>query len=274
MSRITQEHIFSSFYYLCLGSALALSLWCVIEYAANSNITEVSYQMFDPKNDESQYPSLSLCFLDSYKEISLQNYDIRGGINTTIYSKFLRGNYWDHEMLNVDYDLVTFDIKDYIIGTCMISTGSSECQNIKEIHASTFVTQSGIYKCFSFNQISELPLDEVFIAINSSVFPNGIRPSSSRFLLSFHYPHQIVRSQPTQYTDWIPRSNQTTDYYVMNFPLTGIEIIKRRRDGKHGCYPWKNYDNTVNEDVMKSVGCRPPYWKSKYEHRLCNSKKE
>ena len=160
MSRITQEHIFFSFYYLCLGVAFAMSLWCVLEYAKNNDITEVSYQMFDPNltnTDESQYPSLSLCFMDSYKETSLQTYSIRGGINSTMYSEFLKGNYWDAEMLKVDYDLVTFDIKDYIIGTCMTSTSTSECQNIKQIQASIYPGTLGVLKCFSHVQPIYVP---------------------------------------------------------------------------------------------------------------------
>jgi hypothetical protein len=209
-----------------------------------------------------------------HKKKSLQNYDINGGINATIYSEFLRGNYWNNEMLKVDYDSVTFDVEDYIIGTCMTSTTSSECQNIKRIKATSFVNRGGIFKCFSLSPISELPLNDVLIALNNSIFPNGIRPSSGRFLLSFHYPHQIIRSSTTMYSDWMSRNNETVDYYVLNFHIISIEIIKRRKNGDEACYPWKNYDNTVKEDVMRSVGCRPPYWKSRYEHRLCNSKME
>ena len=276
MSHIKQEHIYFSFYYLCLGIALAMSLWCVMEYLENSDISEVSYQLFDPKNGESQYPSLSLCFLDSYKEIGPQTYDIRGGINTTMYSEFLKGNYWDNEMLKIDYDSLTFDVRDYIIGTCMTSTTSSKCQNIKHIQPISFgIPGIGVFKCFSFHHTTELPLDEVLIAVNNSIFPNGIRPPSGRFLLSFHYPDQILRASSTMYTNWMPRNNETTDYYVMHFHITSIEIMKRRKNGKQACYPWKNYDGSVNEDIMEAVGCRPPYWKSKYQyHQYCNSKKE
>lgn len=271
---ITMGLISYYFYYVCLGAALILSIWCVGEYAKNSDITEVSYRKFDSSNYETQYPSLSLCFMDAYKENDLQKYDAEGRINSSMYSEFLRGQHWNEKMLKVDYDLVTFDVKDYIIGTCITTIESTDCRNLTDIDHVAYVNPFGVFKCFSFHHKTESPLDEVLVAIKNSIFPGGIRPSSGRFLLLFHYPHQIARSLSTMHYNWRQRRNDTNDYHVLNFDITGIEVMNRRMDGNKQCDASSNYDTNINEQIMTTVGCQPPYWKSKYKYNRCNSKKK
>ena len=58
----------------------------------------------------------------------------------------------------------------------------------------------------------------------------------------------------------------------MQFHIKAVETLKRRTDGNTECYDWKYFDSETIEDVMKSVGCQPPYWKSIYNnHSSCNS---
>ena len=274
MVQITKQNINTIFYYLCLIFAIALALWCIIEYSKNDEITETSFHVFDSNEHGTQYPSMTLCTKDSYKDFELGRYN-DSTINSTSYSQFLMGKYWNKHMLSIDYDSVTIDIEDYIIGACIFTTRSkSDCQKFSNIHHYTRISNLRAMKCFSFHHKATGPIDEVYIAINSSMHRNGVREAHTSFSIMFHYPDQITRGLSNMFYTWPSRVNNKEDFYSMRFKISNVEILKRRRTGKHKCYPWKYYDLTIVEDVMDSVGCRPPYWKSRRSHQPCTSQKQ
>ena len=150
-----------------------------------------------------------------------------------------------------------------------------------KIETIIFPSPLGVLKCFSFHHIlgpeykysdkEKLNLDEVMVAVNNSIFPNGIRPSSGQFLVMFHYPFQLIRSIYTTFYNWPSREDSPPTYHSMQFYIKAVEKLRRRKDGNEQCYDWKQFDSETMEDVMLDVGCRPPYWTSRYNHPLCNS---
>ena len=264
-----------------------MTLWVTLEYLKNEDVIEISYRKFDQTKGDSQYPSMSLCFVDSYKHTVFEKTHHSKkdkNISTTSYTDFINGDVWDDNMLKVKYANVTLDLKDYLISTCMITTMSRDCQEIDKIDTVVFPSPLGVLKCFSIHHIigseynteksmksSVLNLDEVMISINNSIFPNGIRPTSGRFLIMFHYPYQLVRSIYTTFYNWPTQENADSRYYAMQFHVKSVETYKRREDGNSECYDWKHYDSKTMEDVMKSVGCQPTYWKSKFKRPICHS---
>ena len=273
MKGTAEKRVVSTLYYLCLLTAFSFSLWCFMEYSKNTDISEVSYKKFDPKNQDSKYPSLSLCFLDVYKRSSFETYN-DSFINSTSYSMFLRGDYWNDKMLQLSYEHVTNDLKGFIIGTCMTTSTSSECEEIGQINTGFFVGGGDIFKCISFEHNYESTLDEVMVAMNNSVFPNGVRPEVGGFLLMYHYPNQLSRSFSSVQYKWPDLSSAKRDYYAMQFYITDVEIMRRRTDGTENCYDGNNYDSMLYDHVMRSVGCQPPYWKSTLGVKPCDSKKK
>ena len=174
------------FYYLCLFTSFITTLWCVFEYRKDKDITEISYQKFDSKKPRSQYPSMSIMLLNPYKQdVILQYNDDK--INVSSYSLFLKGELWYDKMLSVDYKSSTIDIKEKMIGSCITTMTSKNCIKIKKIESSSVVTPLGVFKCFSISFIHDSPLDEVYLAINNSLFPNGMRPPQSQFQVAFNY---------------------------------------------------------------------------------------
>ena len=275
MAENMNQNINSISYYVCLIFAICLAFWCLFEYSKNEEFTETSFQVFNSDKQGSQYPSMTLCTMNSYDDIKFGKYN-DSNINPTSYSKFLKGKYWNENMLSVDYDLVTINVEDYIIGACIFTTRSkSECQTFGKIQHFARVATLGVMKCFSFNHKSKGPIENVYIAINNSIHPNGVRKAIGRFFIMFHYPDQITRglSNYIRYT-WPLKTIQMTDSYSMTFKISNVEILKRRRNGKEKCYFWQDYDLTTVEDVMDSVGCRPPYWKSRRNHEQCKSQKQ
>ena len=283
MVYLSEKSVYTSFYVFCLLFAFLMTMWASLEYLKNEDVIEISYRQFDPSEEDSQYPTISLCFVDAYKQSSFVEED---KINVTSYSKFINGDLWDETFLDVDYDDVTIDINDYIINTCMVTAMSKNCHKINMIHPIVFPSPLGVLKCFSFHHIiglqykfaeetfdrkTRVKLDEVMIAMNNSIFPNGIRPSSGRFLIMFHYPFQLVRSIYTTFFDWPSRVNSSSRYYSMQFYIRAVETLKRRQNGNQECYDWKQFDSNTIKDVIRGVGCRPPYWKLEPNYPSCNT---
>ena len=274
MAENITQNINLIFYYVCLISAISLAFWCLSEYSKNEEFTETSFHVFDSDKQGSQYPSMTMCTKNSYNDIAFHEYN-DSNINSTSYSEFLRGKHWNKNMLSVDYDFVTSNVEDYIIGACIFTSRSkSECQKFGNIKHFTRVGFLGVMKCFSFNHKSTGPIDEVYIAINNSIHPNGLRKAIGQFFIMFHYPDQITRGLSNLRYTWPLKTNQMRDYYSMTFKISNVEILKRRKNGKGPCYYWQDYDLTTVEDVMDSVGCRPPYWKSRRDHQPCKSQKQ
>ena len=67
------------------------------------------------ENENDIYPSTSLCFYQPYIEKNFQRYG-NNSVNATSYISFLKGGLWSEEFLNVDYDDVTLNFKDYLLG--------------------------------------------------------------------------------------------------------------------------------------------------------------
>ena len=274
MFQVTTQHIDRALYCLSLICAAALAFWCISEYSENNEVTEVSFQRFDPNEDGRQYPSMTLCVKDSYKEFELNKYN-DSTLNSSSYGRFLVGQYWSNGMPSIQYNLVSFDVRDYIIGTCVTTLDSlgsaSGCQKLGHVQLFTRLWIGGLMKCMSFKHVVKGAIDEVFIAINSSIFPNGVRPTHDGLSIMFHYPDQMTTSLKNLFYKWPEITYQMDEYYSMRFDISHVEILKRRINGQEECYDWKNYDLTTTEDVMRSVGCIPPYWESRHGGPQCIS---
>ena len=57
-------------------------------------------------------PSITLCFFDPYLQEKLKEFKT----NVSEYTRFLQGQYWDPKLLKVNYDDVTIDLKEYLLG--------------------------------------------------------------------------------------------------------------------------------------------------------------
>ena len=58
-----------------------MTLWATLEYLKNEDVIEISYRKFDQTKGDSQYPAMSLCFVDAYKQSELEkwnNYKVFG----------------------------------------------------------------------------------------------------------------------------------------------------------------------------------------------------
>ena len=94
-----------------------MTLFFTLKYIRKEDVIEISYRKFDTNKADTQYPSMSLCFVDAYKQSCFE--DNSNGdektINTSPYSAFINGDLWDKRMLEISYHEVTINLKDYLI---------------------------------------------------------------------------------------------------------------------------------------------------------------
>ena len=107
-------------YYLfcsaCSISAVVYVCYCLYEYFLNEDISQVTFQEFH-KREENIYPSLTVCLSSIFLEDELITYG--EGINSTTYTDYLYGDHWDDRMIDIDYDKVTTNFEDYLLGIAM-----------------------------------------------------------------------------------------------------------------------------------------------------------
>ena len=127
-----------------------------------------------------------------------------------------------------------------------------------------------LIKCYSVR----VPTKDVIVLslnINNMIFPNGMRPRYSEFIVIFHYPNQLLRFSLFSKWAWVRQNYPNNSAYDMRFFVENIEIYKRRRNCIEN---WKDYDAEVKEFVLKRIGCRPLYHTSKSSLPLCNKSKQ
>ena len=98
MFAITEKQLHKLFYFICLLLASLMTFWAILEYVKNEDVIEISYRKFDQTKGDSQYPAMSLCFVDYYNQSSFEmsNHDEKT-FNITSYSDFINGDIWEEE---------------------------------------------------------------------------------------------------------------------------------------------------------------------------------
>ena len=106
------------FHGLCGFATLCFTLFCVHQYALDEDVARIEFQEFN--SDENQiYPSVTICFPNPLLEDKLAQYG--KGINASTYTSFVVGELWDERMAMIDYDDVSIDIENYLLGISMAS---------------------------------------------------------------------------------------------------------------------------------------------------------
>ena len=79
----------------------------------DEDVAIIEFQTFNSDKDHI-YPAVTICFSNPLLEEKLATYG--PGINVSSYSSFLRGDFLDERMLNINYDDVSLNIEEYLIG--------------------------------------------------------------------------------------------------------------------------------------------------------------
>jgi hypothetical protein len=271
----------SIFHLLCSISAFSLTCWCIYKYMKDEDVSLVNYKRYH-SDENSIYPSLTLCFNNPFINDKLKSYG--DGVNITTYSKFLKGLYWDERMTQIDYDNVTLDIENYIVEAKVVVANGSLHSHNGSVHRYV-VTRSSSLKCFSFDPpfVPDVGIEYLVVVLKNSIFPNGYRPTHHNFDVNsgkgggfeirFNYPRQVVRSDFTAKWIWENLGHNASKKWVgMTFKVKDVEILKRRSKPGLPCnLDWKHDDEKIMEEMIHTLQCRPPHWNVETDRDICSS---
>ena len=109
---MTRIHVTSFYKFSCFSVAFSLTLYWIYEYSLDKDLCTVDFKKYyDDKQDE--FPTLSICLDNENPESTLRT--LHPPINKSMYLKFLQGESFDADMIDIDYRNVTADLNDYIV---------------------------------------------------------------------------------------------------------------------------------------------------------------
>ena len=229
-------------------------------------------------DDSDLFPVMSLCFKQVFHDKLFEKFG--PNITGSKYEEYLKGEFFDEIMNTIDYDSVTTNISDYVIAMdAYFQNGTSVEDTLSNVawkppyHSYSWQSWKDHVKCFSF-ELTDKNIHIVRIFILRDIFPNRIRPQYAGFTVMFHYPNQLSTSIHSITRQWVSR-NELSNYW-MDFNIRGMNVVVRRYKKKYNnCLQnWQNYDNVVIEQLIKSVGCKAPYQKTKDYWPICKSKQK
>ena len=100
------------FGFLCGSVAFALVVYCYYIYNLDEDVSFVEFHSYDTEND--LFPVMSVCFRQTLSNTTLQKYG--SDVNTSSYVQYLHGEYFSENMTNIDYDSISMNISDFLIG--------------------------------------------------------------------------------------------------------------------------------------------------------------
>ena len=279
------ENLVIVFHIVCLLTTASLLCFCCWKYLQDESTSLVEFQTFhNTKKDI--YPSISFCFWGRgiyYDERLNQRYGIE---NVSDYMKFLQGNHWKNQMLKVEYDSTTIDLKDHVNGVGVFNRRweplygwnlkSANRAGAENTHENTFPFYTShrhsTVKCFSLDLVTKaMPgIDGNIISVVWIQFSNIVM-QNVQMSYSMHYPGQFLRGMLMDFDDsWnisITSGIVKSKLYLVDM----VEVIRRRNTYQTQCHEdSENDDEMILKDVVESAKCRPPQWKFKLQYPICN----
>ena len=250
---------------------------------SDEDVSVISFKTFHEEADN-LYPTITMCFYNPFLQNELVKYG--PGINITSYSQYLQGKIWDRQMQNIPYDNVTISMENFLqkISGRLENGSILWLYDHENKHSLNHLARnppyytsfkSGVTKCFSFDipYIDDTVIWNLFIQVNTSIFPNssrspwisfdGTRATGGGFKVSFHYPKQRFRSSFNMKYQWpeLTKKMKTKrkKLHYMRFRIGGIEVLAHRyKESKLCNRDWKNDDLNFLQKVLHKVGCSPP----------------
>ena len=285
-----------TYHTICVVATLALVFYCLHKYLQNKDISIVDYKTYNADADDI-YPAVTLCFqpefLDNFTSNQVKN------VNKKDYINFLNGEYWDEDFLRIDYDEVTTKIEDYFLASYMVGYYSLEwgwTEYLFNPHNNSVFPPPSILgadtmdwytflpkfytsfrstseKCFSIEIPNDLePVYRFEILFNASIFPDGIRPSEEFFGVKIHYPNQYLSAKMRKYS-W--KEHNGNNSLEMQFKLENVVVIESRNKPESQCNEnWREGDQTMMKNLVKEIGCQPPYWEHLHDSTSCQNKEQ
>ena len=285
--------IVTVFHFISLLIAIGSIVYFFIDYQRDKNMALVDYKTFH-ETERDIYPSFSICF---YQEGFWNTNKLKGAYdieNLEDYRNFLKGQFWNEKMINVNYDDVTLSLEDYVQSWKVwmdsglkpfpdyawsdkdISLNHSGILSKKNLSFSNGMFQffislrSNDGKCFSLN----LPPKNIPRAKDKTIrrlevsFKN-LNSIDSMLAYVLHYPGQLIAGnfyfdiESTQSKNFTAR----TRYFI-----DAIEVIRRRNTQNQPCREeFEEHDEYILKKLVQSIKCKPSYFAYDYKFGYTNT---
>ena len=278
------QKIVFAFHFLCLILTGGLLIYCSWKYSLNKTTSLVDFQTYH-NTDKDIYPSFSLCFegMNIYDKGKMnQTY---GVANVESYIEFLQGRSWDDQMLNIDYDEVTIDLRHHVKSisirinsladeplytwnnnnseTSQSFDTKTESSQFEDSFPFVVSFQQAFTKCFTLDFSPErIPgIDKKLIKALKIELKNL---SSLNVKMSYdtHYPSQMMRAAPLE-VEWGKTNGILSGKLkAKTFWIDNVKVLRKRNTLKKPCNEaWTKDFQHIQAKLMENTNCKPPHWK-------------
>ena len=262
---------------LCIIATLLLVVMWIQRYLLDEDTSVIESRSYLDTEDD-LIPVMSMCFKESFNDELFERF----GENITglDYEKYLLGNSFDKRMLMIDYEKVSMNISDFVLSHVVAYKNGSDVRDDWSgkswkplYHTHTWINWGQFVKCFGI-EIIDKDVYNIKLYMKREIFPDTIRPQWGGFAVLFHYPNQMISSIHTITRQWGPRDKASN--YVMDFNIKGMEVsLHRYKESRHNCIQdWRNFDNIILREHVKSIGCKQPYQLKGFRWPLCDTKEK
>ena len=210
-------------------------------------------------------------------------YLLANGVNESSYLAYLKGDYFNSKMINIEFEKATRNFSDFISDDYVHWHNDSGKHSTIVEKENVINTYNGFwrdqfYRCYGINTPYHREYVFTSLLLDGNIFPTttnkSFRPSEGNSIFTiFHYPSQLLNSiQNVKYLWPIREDNKN---FLMKFQVDGVEILKRRNKRNSPCETdWEHYDENVLNYHVTNVGCKAPYQLLNKDVPICSSKEK
>ena len=186
MSKLIIKLLSDLYHFMCFIVPIYLISTCLCEFYLNEDVSKINFYNFHSSEDDI-YPSMTLCFWPKFSDDELKKNGINGSVD---YAKFLSGDYFDDEMTKVDYDKLVPGSNEHLFHNNRVFKPSVNDDTYSSINDTNVWIPNFYTSCRRDSQkyftidvpyIQGKRVLEFGVTFDSSIFPNGIRPTVKKF---------------------------------------------------------------------------------------------
>ena len=267
--------IATAFQVICWIATITMVSYWIYVFNLNEDLCLVDYKKYYETNSD-KFPMLSFCLRDPVSEEKIKRQ--ADGINMTTYMSFLKGDYFEPEMLNVTYENVTIDLKDFEVQGYINWKNGTNAPDFRSSRKKFQFSLAGdwynnFYNCYTLQVPHDPQISAYWVTLKTNASTFLDRGLGYDMMAILHYPNQLLATTKEIKYVWPKRNYQ--DSFFMRFFISDMEVMMRRnKDNNHCDKSGKNYDETRIDDRIRKVGCRAPYHPFSPGVGLCSTKEQ
>ena len=257
--------------------AFMMSYWLYKYEIEDRDITVVDYaQIEEAKNIK--LPVATVCLNNAFNEGKLRSYN--SNISIKSYLDYLKGEYFDEKLENIDYRDVTLKLKDYFLSAVdkyRNETSYFSKSSIRFEHREIWRGFPAIsfFRCFVLTDDMDKYryVESMIITYDlAKLFADSRTKSFLSIYVIFHYPGQLFISRNIQVVKLYPFDKKMHIYNHFILQVESFEVLKRRHTRSKNCLENKHsYDKIIVDEHLKNIGCRLPFHKEHSSIPLCKN---